>query len=142
MNGHDSSQRDEPRGSADSQVIDYECPHCGEALQSQYFMVGQFDSCPLCGSIFTVPRPAVSLGLVYVIALAVVVVIALATTAFFIARRGPQGAPTTTGEVVPGDSATGKGGSPSGSGSDHRPATASTAVKGSPAPGTQPRRPE
>lgn len=87
MSTHDSPPRDEPLGSPDSRVIDCECPQCGEPLEVVDSMVGRFDTCPECGSIFTVPKPAVSLALVWVIILAIVIVIAFAVAVFLTVRR-------------------------------------------------------
>jgi hypothetical protein len=51
-------------------------------------MVAQFDTCPMCGSIFTVPKPTANWALLTAIVLTLVVVAALAATAFIILRRG------------------------------------------------------
>ena len=88
MNQHDPRVRDEPVRSPDSEVVDYGCPLCGEPLQSPDSMVAQFDTCPMCGSIFTVPKPTANWALLTAIVLTLVVVAALAATAFIILRRG------------------------------------------------------
>lgn len=71
-------------------MIEYECPECGEPLESPDSLVGKMDTCPVCGSCFVLANRAgrvqfgIALGIAVIAALALAVALLVA-----VGRRRP-----------------------------------------------------
>ena len=76
-------------------MVEYECPACGEPLQSPDSLVGQMDTCPVCGSCFPLTGRSKKAQILIVVAVTVAVVTALVLALVLVsAPTGPAEVPT------------------------------------------------